>query len=102
MKLDDFTEKLHRVSSKSLDVLERRIDGDETVQQEQAASASTVLSARFKQDSTINGRARNLISLIKLGVRDPDAREVVARQVMTDLGVAVPQLASGDVVPDNA
>jgi hypothetical protein len=95
---ETFEGKLHRISGKSLDMLERVIEGDASVEKQQAVSAATVLSARFKQDSTINGRARNMISLIKLGIREPEMREVVARQVLASLGVQVPQLASGEVV----
>jgi hypothetical protein len=97
MNEESFGTKLDRLSPKSLDMLERVMDGDETVEKQQSVAASTILSARFKQDSTVNGRARNLISLIKLGIRDPDSREVAARQVLGDLGIQVPQLASGEV-----
>lgn len=101
-KEESFQDKLHRISTKSLDMLERVMDGDQTVEKQQSVSAATVLSARFKQDSTVNGRARNLISLIKLGVRDPESREEVAKQVLGDLGIKVPQLASGKVVNESA
>lgn len=99
---ETFEGKLQRISGKSLDTLERVIDGDTAIEKDQSKAAATVLSARFKQDSTVNGRARNLISLIKLGIRDMDTREVVARQVLSTLGIQVPALASGDVIKKSA
>lgn len=93
-----FEEKLKRVSSKSLDTMEKVLDGDLSIDDSQTRTASVALSARFKHESSVNGRARNMISLIRLGVRDLDVREVVAQQVLHSLGVKVPELASGEVV----
>lgn len=73
--------RLREQSELALDITERVLLGQE-VSERQRQTALAMISQPIKLLAAQNGRDRNLISLIKLGVQDPKHRETLALRVL--------------------
>jgi hypothetical protein len=76
--------RLQEQANKALDVTERVLNGED-VPKEQRQMALALIGMPIKSRQVQNGRDRNAISLIKLGLRDQAVREKMALRVLSDI-----------------
>jgi hypothetical protein len=91
MRFDE--SRLEQQGNLALDITERILKGEE-IPRDQARTALAMIAKPIQLQQVRNGRDRNAISLIKLGLRDPVQREEFARHVLQGM---VPGPASGGV-----
>lgn len=85
-------------SQKSHEIIADVLSGVETVTEAQRKTALAMVSGALKERQVQNGHITQIISLTKLGVRDPNIREQIALTALRSLlpeGTVV--MASGGV-----
>ena len=95
-----FEERLREQASSALYVTERVLNGGEEVPESQRKTAIALISGALKAQAVSNGRVTQIISLTKLGIRDPDVRESIAREALRGILPAAVFASSGQVSSD--
>ena len=80
-----FESRLREQATKSLDITERVLNGKDEVPEQQRRTALSMISGQLKQQAVSNGKITQIISLTKLGVRDPAVRERIALTALEEL-----------------